>query len=107
TDTVSKMTKKKTLALTTSQAVTTSSAVTTSPYVTKSTAQPKQSISDVAPLLILLDNQGVQPNPKEESDVYRFRPAATASTAAAEQANVTVTPKKIIYPLSLSQSPVI
>src|SRR5438067_5854174 len=101
TDKVSKMTKKKPLALTTSQSVTTSPSVTTPP------TQPKQSLSNVAPLLILLGNQGVQPNPKEESDVYRFRPEALAPPVAAEQANAPATPKKIVYPLTLSQSPVI
>ena len=107
TDRVSKMTKKKPLAVTTTQSITTSPSVITSPSVTTPPTQPKQSIFEAAPLLILLGNQGVQPNPKEESDVYRFRPAAAASTDAAEQANVAVAPKKTVFPMALSQSPAI
>jgi hypothetical protein len=100
TDSVSKMTKKKPLAATTTQSITTSPSVTTPP------TQPKQSILEAAPLLILPGNQDAQPNAKEESDVYRFRPAALAPPAA-EQASVPAAPKKIVYPLTLSQSPVI
>jgi hypothetical protein len=114
TDRVSKTTKKKPSSLTTSQAVTTSSAVITSPSVTKSTTQPKQSVLEGAPLLILpgiqdvkSNPQDVKPNPQEESDVYRFRPAETASIALAEQANIAPPPKKTVYPLALSQSPII
>ena len=96
TDKVSKMTKKKPLALTTSQAVTTSPSVTTPP------TQPKQSISNVAPLLILLGNQDAQPNPKEESDVYRFRPEALAPPVAAEQANAPAAPDRRANPLCMT-----
>lgn len=107
TDSVSKMTKKKPLAANTTQSITTSPSVITSPSVTTPPTQPKQSVFDVAPLLILPGNQDGKPDAKEESDVYRFRPAATASIALAEQANVTPPPKKTVFPMTLSQSPVI
>lgn len=101
---------KKPLSLTTSQSATTAASITTSSSANKSTTQPTQSVIEGAPLIDLPGNQAVsnqeaQPNAKEESDVYRFRPAELAPPVAAEQANVP--PKKIVYPLSLSQSPVI
>jgi hypothetical protein len=110
TDMVARKTKKP-LALTTTQATTLASA-TASPSVTKPTTQQTQSVIEGAPLIDLpgnqeVSNQDAKPNAKEESDVYRFRPSALAPPAAAEQANVPAAPKKIVYPLTLSQSPVI
>lgn len=107
TDTVYKMTSKKRSVDAKSQSVIASSAVIGASSAITSATQPKQSVSESAPVIILPGGQDARPNAKEESDVYRFRPEALAPPVAAEQANAPAAPKKIVYPLTLSQSPVI
>jgi hypothetical protein len=102
---------KKPLSLTTTQSATSTAPVITSSSATKSATQPTQSVIEGAPLVDLPGNQAVgsqeaKPDAKQESDVYRFRPEALAPPVA-EQANVAPRPKKTVYPMTLSQSPVI